>query len=468
MRGLFIIAAMLGAVGFPTALAADGGKVIEACNYAPYEVKVSLLSSEEQEEAVVRSKKVATGKCGHFSVDMAGNARHFVYHQAVSGIGLARLQLQDFFREYWEGETPNSGLFAGDEFGCVDADGSVLKLAPDGECGKFGRLVYLREMSVFDAKGVSHFLIHDEAVCGKTRVFDCNRASVLELAEWAKALAVSLAAGYLEAHRNIPWGRVVYPISIGLSLKDVNGPYDLGVEITQALEVTPLGSPVTFKAGDVIVSMNGQPVFDGNDLVRYIVLHGMREGVEKPYKLIVSRDNGLWSLEGYLFFDNGGPASKIFLDSAGNCKFVGVATLTSALDEFVFYTAKTVICSLKNSDREARSCVFEKTQFMAALAQYCPDEKWIGQFVGGLYMPGRQLAERTLLKSGVFAGRQGVSAVLRTMLLEGGEEALRASVSVPIGYSADDKLSYIKQSAGLGAGIGGALQFAITGRRWKR
>ena len=240
---------------------------------------------------------------------------------------------------------------------------------------------------------------------------------------------------------------------------DHNGPFDLGVRVNSAISVTPLGSPVQIRPNDVLLELNGHDIYHHDEVIYYFYKHAIESGVDAPYTATVQRENQVLRVQGFMYFDDN-LAGRMFLDETGQCRLTTAAAILGALEEFSFYTLRYINCSVEKSVSEYRyeSCVRNRTLFLAAYKQFCPNETLVGTVLGGMWFPARGAAERFLFGGPVKATG---SNLLRALILEGSEEAARSALTLPSGYSGSESFDTILNDASIGATLGGAFQLAL-------
>ncbi len=436
------------------------------CNFSAFDTEAVVVAQEESGFKMLAGIRMPAGTCNKVSLSQYGQDHLYYYIRALETPALRHLQRESWFREDWNGWP----VWTSPEFEYVicisERDGSFEEGTFGALCN--GRLIGLDRVT-YDQNGDFFIDSTDPFLCARRTGVDCW--SELEpVLTWAYLLNRSLISSkrsFEMEDSNRYYG--VIPTAVGWEAVDFNGPYQIGVEVTFAHSRTPFGSDIYVRKGDQIIEFNGEPVFDRNDLVYYIVEHGLRHGFENPHQVVVRRGSELLSLVGYQVFHRDVYGS-IFQNSDGSCRNSGAASLTGALREGSFYTSDILGCI--HFDREHgvvrnRSCEFIVRQVVAAYRQYCPDETYYSTIIGGVFLPGRQIPE-SVMKRFIFKGTGAAPRILRAIALEGAEEAARTVLTLPPGIKAADNLDLVRKQAALAASIGVGFTVAfprITGGR---
>lgn len=447
----------------------------EECNATPYPVQTYIFEAVGRAEfQQSTSFELDAGKCQSFAIMASPNARAFSISVASNSIQFSKLSSDPEILEGWQGRPSWGRVLQGQSNFCEwlfeqTDDYSNLYEACAQE-------PFLHPVPIRSDDGTARPIesvvqhIQDPILCSRSKGIDCLNSSPVEVLAWAKGLSGSIVAAYRTRFPNVEYGNVVRPYGAGFDTRDSNGFARVGVEVTTAITTTPLGSPVGVQRGDVIVSFNGQPVYERDALSWYILRHGFDYGFETPFVVRVLRAGEYYDIDGYLFF-HAYTFKPIFLNHDGACRYRIAATLLAAMQEASFYTQNDILCLTKDSQRYSshKECVFERKQFGAALQQYCGGERIVGTFLGGFYVPGRGVIELGLARVTGLTGRSIASRAVRAALFEGAEEAIRTGLTVPPGYGPDDTyeeiLSGFKRGAVLGTIFQLALPANLTGRR---
>lgn len=95
------------------------------------------------------------------------------------------------------------------------------------------------------------------------------------------------------------------PFFIAGEMTDLNGPFNVGLQVNKAITKSIKGFPLSIRDGDVLVSMNGKTVFSPEDF--YILLHqhatSYEGGIEEPIMLEAIRGNKIISMQSTYFFN---------------------------------------------------------------------------------------------------------------------------------------------------------------------
>jgi hypothetical protein len=216
---------------------------------------------------------------------------------------------------------------------------------------------------------------------------------------------------------------------------------------------TPLGSPVPGQQGDLIRSLNGEPIYDRDDYIMLAIEHGQTKGYEQPYTIELERDGTRYLYEGHMVFHRG-IYGDYFLNSDGSCKTTTAATLSSALEEASFYTKSVLACVdydlHKWTVQRRRSCEFAVKQLSAAYRQYCPQLTQLSAIVGSIFMPGREAGESIIRKLAF----KKASRLAPALIVETAEELTRTIKTLPPGIKVDDNWNSIGQQVGFGMAVG--------------
>ena len=424
------------------------------CNFTPYS-NSGLVALDTE----IISVEVAPGACSEIGPFEAEKVR------GLAGVAQDSSQLRYIETEYntlqeWGG-LPYWGGYS-DEFLCLDGSGGVTKNLPEkGECRKDAIKLDLSDTNP-NQYGHSIFHFIDPYICTDLS-FDCNEQSISVLSRWSQSLSVSMEkASEFEAMSNGVDG--IIPFATGFAIRDVNGPFEQGVIVTQALERTPLGSLIAVREGDIILEYNNVPIFDKKSFATQVWQHARQKGFSNPYSLLFARDADYFEAEGFQFFHKN-PYGRIFQSNSGHCKAPHKAALIAALEEASFYTQSTLSCILYLGDRRnllEDRCVFYMTQLIAAYRQFCPDETMYATVVGGMFFPGRDAADAAL-KGFALRGMSSPARMLRAAVIEGAEEAVRTAVTLPPGFDISDNIDTIQSNSGLAAVIGSGFSLVAPG-----
>lgn len=96
-----------------------------------------------------------------------------------------------------------------------------------------------------------------------------------------------------------------FPFSPGGELADFNGPLMPGVQLTSAASRDLYGRPLGLLSGDILLEINGRPVFGVSDANQLLINHGLSRdhGIEVPVSYSVFRDGRNHRLQSTYFFN---------------------------------------------------------------------------------------------------------------------------------------------------------------------
>jgi hypothetical protein len=280
------------------------------------------------------------------------------------------------------------------------------------------------------------------------------------------------------------WSTGPPPFLLGAALVDFNGPLNPGIGLTNALPMTIFGVDSPLEDGDVVVSINGDPVFGERDLYQLLVNHGLsrQHGIGVPLTLEIYRqgyDSMLRVQTTYVFNENfreysgdrQGPAfwygmtepiffgGAEFATCAGSNLLKGFGNLLSAFAQGLCEGMDGEDCGdseLPFEYHDVAECNWQQTQ-LSALArqkhhQLFSDAQWLG-----IVSPSgvRLLAGKTLRRRAVRSF--GASALTRAVVdagLESVETALWSLGTAPPGEPLAERLQKAGVDASYGAGMG--------------
>ena len=419
---------------------------LSACNAAPYVIEVVFL---DLDGSTIAEIELSPGRCDDFEVSIPHNGAA-VYGRARPSEALSRLNKYEFFRESWSG-MPVFASGDSDIFACIENNSGIFKgFKQQSDCQYSEQSKELAYLSG-DANEFRLF-IDDPFICERISP-TCAERNGAELLTWAYQLNRSLEAS------NRTWNVKdntlgLIPFASGMETVDENGPFKRGILITkQQAEITPLGSPVPGKGGDIILTFNGEPIFDRDDFIALAIEHGKTHGYENPYTIEIDRRGNRFQTEGYLVFHRGVYGS-FFVNSDGSCKNKTAAVLSGALEEATFYSKPILACvnfDINNMTvSRNRECEFAVRQLTAAYRQFCPELTFGSVLVGSVFMPGRKLAESMVKKLTV----KNLGRIAPALIVEVAEEFARAVITLPPGIKAEDNWKSIGQQVGFGVSVG--------------
>jgi len=153
----------------------------------------------------------------------------------------------------------------------------------------------------------------------------------------ARALAATLPRRltFVEAMADRPM-----PVLAGAVFSDANTSFGPGVDIDSVIPATPLGSPVNLRPGDVLLRVNGEPIFGVSDVYRLTLAHVNARSAGIPFAFRVRRDGQLLDATSSVYFSD-----AYFIPTAGGSGEAFVRsifrslTLGTGLDRAVLCTA---------------------------------------------------------------------------------------------------------------------------------
>ncbi|MEP1612416.1 MAG: hypothetical protein ABJL72_10880 [Roseobacter sp.] len=454
------------------ALALPGLHRISACNLTPVYIDTFIFSGSKSTRIDVKAQlRIPPGQCENYRTASSGNTSFYILSRARSDVRLDRLQSYPNYNAFWQGTPYWSGV-DGDPIVCYNPVVEGITVAAGAKNCLPQQEAYFVSPVTGHIDGVFSYDVLDFGVCENATELSCQTASREGLANYFAALSGSLESAYKGAGNQRNHNIGVVPFGAGFNAADRNGPFDLGVQVNEALSVTPLQSTVFVRQGDEILFFNGRAIFSREELSYHLLQHGKTNGYNKPYN-IVFRRNGLdYEADGYTFFHRG-MYSQNFLNSDGTCRLSGLAFVVTALEEASFYTQSTLTCieeGLSGDYRVNSQCKFERDQVIAALQQFCGGEATWGIILGGFYLPIRGPVDEILRGVPLLKGNRLFAQLGRAAALEGLEESSRTAITLPPGSAAADSIDQIKNNAVFASTIGVGFQLAFPRglTRWAR
>jgi len=418
---------------------------VSECSLVPYELRLTVKDIQSNQVTV---HAIGSGKCSDFTLSI-GDEGALYSIAAIPSVSASRLLEYAFFRDAWGGlpvfGTSGSGVNA-----CVDQKSGAFK--EPSWLGRCSSSEQLTELGFLSADIDQHFLFVDDPYVCHAASINCAETEIGELLAWSNALGRSLATSWRAQHPTFEHGLI--PTETGLATTDSNGPLRRGIDVDyRVADFTPFGSPIYARAGDTILTFNGEPIFDKDSFIILSIEHGMQAGYRNPYSMQIARNGLVHNIEGYTAFHRG-TFGSIFLDEDGSCRVGTRAALSSALNSASFYTAPFLGCAdydLENMSVSRReTCEFAYKQLLAAYRQWCPKVSQYASIVGDVIMPGRSGAESVVRKFGVRRlGRLAAPIVVEVI-----EESARAVLTLPPGIRAEDNVNSIAQQIGFGMVVG--------------
>jgi hypothetical protein len=460
MKSILMAVAMIavGASLAPTSIA-EQHEPKHACNYTSYPVDLHLAVGGRGSEFERTDAVVEAGTCYDFS-GLANDARDRVFVSAEARNSPAYRMMQRYteFTNSWDGRPSWRGGGSVRNACLSNSSASELNVCADEK-----ETITLGEI-VGEPGAALTWNILDPAVCELFPDWNCYSADMPALAVRMKVLGQSLANRYAAEFEDGLTQPGIVPTLGGFRIRDDNGPFGLGVVVQDSQSATPLGTPISLLPGDVILSINGEPVFAREDIIMPLIRHGANNGFANPYRIEIQREGKIYEVVGNLYFDPSVYAA-LFLYADGTCKVPTQALLLAALREASFYTNIWSSCFVDQDNQYAgfEACIFARSQVVAALHQFCGDTYWAGSFAGGMIMPFKSNVEKGVLR--VIPGKGIVSEVARTIVVEGIEEAARTAITLPPGVRPSDNLETIERGGVAGAGLAVALNLAVRSAR---
>ena len=330
---------------------------------------------------------------------------------------------------------------------CVDEMGNFEYLDDSLACDESTLSGELSALPEAQERRVHNII--DPTLCSET--LDCNSASLADLQQASFELNRSLKSSFQSLNpSDQEYGLI--PYAVGFDVLDSNGPFKKGVKVTVAWTETPLGSPIVLERDDIVLYFNATPIYEREAFFSLIISHAQSAGYSVPASVVFSRNGQLYETSIYQFFHSK-PWRQVFQNADGSCKRSGNASLVGLLEESSFYLQSTLSCLDSNLNVNS-GCQFRVNQLVAAYKQFCPDETFYSTFAGGLFLPGRDLAESGLRRF-VFSSKTMSTRVIRNVMMEGVEEAVRSSLTLPPGVVPSASVSSILANART-AGLMGA------------
>lgn len=459
----FFAALALLFVAAAPALALPGLQRISACNLTPVDIDTFIFSGSEPTQIDLKARlRIAPGQCEEYRADSSGNTEYYLLSRARSDVRLDRLQSYPSYNAFWQGTPYWSGV-DGDPIVCYNSSTENVTV-PEGlrNCPQRQEAYFVSPLTGH-IDGVFSYDVLDFGVCENATELSCQTASREGLANYFAALSGSLESAYKGAGNQQNHTIGVVPFGAGFNTIDSNGPFDLGVQVDEALSVTPLQSTVFVRQGDEILFFNGRAIFSRDELSHHLLQHGKTNGYNKPYNIVFRRNGSDYEADGYTFFHRG-MYSQNFLNSDGSCRLPGLAFVVTALEEASFYTQSTLTCieeGLSGDYRVNSQCKLERDQVIAALQQFCGGEATWGIILGGFYLPIRGPVDEFLRGVPLLKGNRLFAQLGRAAVLEGLEEASRTAITLPPGFAAADSIDQIKKNAAFASTMGVGFQLAF-------
>lgn len=461
---LFVLAAPV--------LALPGLQRISSCNLTPVDVETFIFGSSEPARIDLKSQlRIAPGLCEYYPTVSSGSNKFYILSRARSNVRLDRLQSYTSYNSFWQGTPYWSGV-DGDPIVCYEPSTEEFTFAGGSQDCLPQQEAYFVSPVTGHINGVFSYDILDFGVCENATEISCQTASREGLAKYFAALSGSLESAHKGAGNQRDHDIGVVPFGAGFDTIDRNGPFDLGVQVNEALSVTPLQSPIFVRQGDEILFFNGRAIFSRDELSYHLLEHGKRSGYNKPYNIVFRRNGSDYEADGYTFFHRG-MYSNNFLNSDGTCRLSGLAFVVTALEEASFYTQSTLTCieeDLNGDYRVNSHCKFERDQVIAALQQFCGGEANWGIILGGFYLPIRGPVDEILRGIPLLRGSRLFAKLGRAAALEGLEESSRTVITLPPGFTATDSIDQIRNNAAIAStmGVGFQLAFPRGLARWSK
>jgi hypothetical protein len=147
----------------------------------------------------------------------------------------------------------------------------------------------------------------------------------------------------------------------------------------------------------------------------------------------------------------------LFVFNNGSCRNTTSAALKASLQEASFYTQPVIACirydRLDENIQRNKRCEFQVRQLVAAYRQFCPKVTMWSSIIGTIFMPGRDLAEKSAARY-LLGSKKLTSRIASSVFIEGIEETSRAIITLPPGISLGDNVNSIAQQVSFGASVG--------------
>jgi hypothetical protein len=119
--------------------------------------------------------------------------------------------------------------------------------------------------------------------------------------EQARELAATLPRRltFIEAMADRPM-----PVLTGAAFSDANTSFGPGVDVDTAIPATPLGSPVNLQPGDVLLRVNGEPIFGVSDVYRVTLAHVNARSAGVPFTFRVRREGRIFDATSSAYFSD--------------------------------------------------------------------------------------------------------------------------------------------------------------------
>lgn len=443
--------------------ALPGFQKISACNLTPVEIDAFVLGASDTGQLGSRAQlRLSPGRCDEYQTPASSNSRYYLFSRARSDIRLDRLQSYTEYNAFWQGTPFWSGI-QGDPVVCYNPqNATIISVESSSRCPSRHE-AYFAAPVTGHIDGVYSYDVLDFGVCENATVLSCQTASREGLAKYFAALSSSLESAHRGAGYEANHYLGVIPFGAGFNTIDKNGPFDLGVQVNEAMQITPLNTAVYVTRGDEILFFNERAIFSRDELSYHLLQHAKEKGYNKPYRIMFRRNGADYEADGYTFFHRG-VYSQNFVNSDGSCRLSGLAFVVSALEEASFYTQSTLTCieeSLSGDYRINRQCKFERDQVIAALQQFCGAEANWGIILGGFYLPIRGPVDEALRGLPLLRGNRLFAQLGRAAALEGLEESSRTAITLPPGFSAADSIDQIQKNAAFASTMGVGFQLAF-------
>lgn len=412
---------------------------LNVCNLAPYPLFVRTATRNRNLNFSFDSYEFQAGECNALRRSGSSYDPPLIYLHAEpkNDPAIVYLRTQKWYSDAWNeiGSQQEYGGEGGLYF-CVSRSDRKLhrNVQSPYECEKNEEIRSYSAPILFDNSKTASWIVSDFAICRQLRSGGCESRSLSASVHWARDVNQMLPR--LAPLPNRP--ESIIPTDLGVSLTDTNGPFEQGLTVQTAVPETPFGTPVGLRPGDEILSFGGIPVY-GYDIVALIYRAAKKHGYDYGHEVVFARKGEIYKTTIGLFFDKQ-VYGRIFLNPDKTCAHPVRASILAAIEEYSFYRQNQATCLIDSFDqkkttlRSYSECKFERDQILAALKQFCPQEYFGGQMVGGLTFIGRPFVERVVSKNIPILGANNLySRIARAAILEAAEEGVRTLYTVPPG-----------------------------------
>lgn len=291
LTGIIIIIALSGYTGWFFLWPETA--TLEICNAAPYTVNYSVnYPNSTTKDKSTPLEELKPGQCAYIVKDFYRiKSQFYVHAQSIS----------DEANVTW---AYSPGISSGDQVIFPSSNENIARQRSIPLSAEHKEPFALaRNIRQDKKKSQWEFLLYDSSFnlvsfdsykCGH----ECKQIALL------KAGALSNAFHRQMSYKNNFTNKEV-PYFIAGEMTDLNGPFNVGLQVDKAITQSIKGFPLSIRDGDIIVSLNNTVVFSPEDF--YILLHkhatSRYAGIAKPITIEAIRDNKKLLMQSTYFFN---------------------------------------------------------------------------------------------------------------------------------------------------------------------